>query len=86
MWGLVSRLAGVVAGMLAGAGVTLTYMLLHLGGVRAALGLGGPGLWFGIQPVSAGVFGVAASVLTIVVVSLLGRSPELSETKTIRGL
>ena len=78
--------AGVVAGMLAGAGVTLTYMLLHLGGVRAALGLGGPGLWFGIQPVSAGVFGVAASVLTIVVVSLLGRSPELSGTKTIRGL
>ena len=84
-WPRCSR-GGVVAGMLAGAGVTLAYMLLHLGGVRAALGLSGPGLWFGIQPVSAGVFGVAASVLTIVAVSLSSRSPGLSETKTIRGL
>jgi cation/acetate symporter len=44
-------------------------MLLHTAAVRAALGLGGHGLWFGIQPVSAGVFGVAASAVMILVVS-----------------
>ena len=65
--------AAVVAGMLAGAGVTLGYMLLHTATARAALGFTGPGLWFGIQPVSAGVFGVAASAAAILVVSLWPR-------------
>ncbi len=77
-WPRASR-AGVVAGMLAGAGTTLGYMLLHTAWVRAVLDLHGPGLWFGIQPVSAGVFGVAASVCAIVVVSLAGR-PQPPET------
>jgi cation/acetate symporter len=68
-WPRASR-TGVVAGMLAGAGMTLAYMLLHTATVRASLGLGGHGLWFGIQPVSAGVFGVAASAVMIIVVSM----------------
>ncbi|KQP13297.1 sodium:solute symporter [Pseudorhodoferax sp. Leaf267] len=84
-WRRCSR-AGVVASMLAGAGVTLAYMVLHMAGVRAALGLDGPGLWFGIQPVSAGVFGVAASALAIVVVSLLTVPPAVPQTNSIRGL
>nr|WP_295782556.1 VC_2705 family sodium/solute symporter [Rhodoferax sp.] len=62
--------AGAVAGMLAGLGVTVYYMAINLPAVRAALGLAGEGLWWGIQPVSAGVFGVAAGLVTAVFVSL----------------
>jgi cation/acetate symporter len=62
--------AAAIAGMLAGLGVTVTYMLLNAAGVRAALGLTGSGLWFGIQPVSAGVFGVALGAAVVWAVSL----------------
>jgi cation/acetate symporter len=47
--------------------------------VRAALGLAEQGLWFGIQPISAGVFGVAAGFAVTVLGSLLTR-PELQGT------
>ena len=63
--------AGAVAGMLAGLGVTLFYMVVNLASVRAALELQGSGLWFDIQPVSAGVFGVAAGLVVTVLISLL---------------
>jgi cation/acetate symporter len=66
--------AAAVAGMLAGVGVTIYYMLINAPSVRAALGLAGQGMWFGIQPISAGVFGVAAGLLATVLVSLLSPS------------
>jgi hypothetical protein len=52
---------GAVAGMLAGLGVAVYYLLSHVPAVRAALPgwLLADGLWFGIQPISAGVFGRA---------------------------
>ncbi len=65
--------AAAVAGMLAGLGVTVYYMGINLPAVRAMLGLAGEGLWWGIQPVSAGVFGVAAGLTTTVLVSLVTR-------------
>jgi len=65
--------AAAVAGMLAGVGVAVYYMLINAPSVRAALGLSGQGLWFGIQPISAGVFGVAAGLITTVLVSLAVR-------------
>jgi cation/acetate symporter len=65
--------AGAVSGMLAGLGVTIYYMAINLPAVRSVLGLGGSGLWWGIQPVSAGVFGVAAGLATAVVASLVTR-------------
>ncbi len=71
--------AGAVWGMLSGIGVTLYYMLSNATAVREALGLQGSGLWWGIQPVSAGVFGVAAGTLVMVVVSLLTRGRVLSQ-------
>ncbi len=71
-WRKTSR-AGVVAGMLAGVGVTVYYMLINAAPVRALLGLQGNGLWFGIQPISAGVFGVLAGVVVIVLLSLVTR-------------
>ncbi|MGV3495111.1 MAG: VC_2705 family sodium/solute symporter [Ramlibacter sp.] len=63
--------AGAVAGMLAGFGIAVYYMVAKSVGVRAALGLGGdPALWFGILPVAGGVFGVSLGVATTVAVSL----------------
>ncbi len=68
--------AGAVAGMLAGLGTTVYYMAVNLPALRSALGLAGDGLWWGIQPVSAGVFGVAAGLGATVLVSLLTRAAE----------
>ena len=70
--------AGAVAGMLTGAGVCLWYMAQHLAGPRAWLGLGEAALnsrWFGIDPVAAGVFGVPAGCLALVLVSLVTAPP-----------
>ncbi len=70
--------AGAVAGMLTGLGLTVYYMVINLPAVRVLMGLAGEGLWWGIQPVSAGVFGVAAGLVSAVVVSCFTR-PEPSE-------
>jgi len=69
--------AGAVAGMLAGLGMTLYYMIINQASVRHWLELQPDGLWFGIQPVSSGVFGVAAGLASTVLVSLLsGHRPD----------
>jgi cation/acetate symporter len=63
---------GAVAGMLAGLLVTVYYMLVNAPGVRALLKLQGESdLWFGIVPVSAGVFGIALGFAVTAVVSVL---------------
>jgi cation/acetate symporter len=55
-----------VAGMLAGPAVTIAYMVLNSPGVRHFWGLVPEGgLWWGIQPISAGVFGVPAGFVAI---------------------
>ena len=63
--------AGAMAGMLSGLGVTVYYMLVNTPSVRSLLGWAGEGLWFGIQPISAGIFGVVTGVVVTVAVSLL---------------
>ena len=68
-WPQTSRVAAV-GGMLTGLAVTLYYILVNLPSVRLALGLAGNGLWFEIQPVSAGVFGVAAGLTVTVLLTL----------------
>lgn len=73
---------GAVGGMLAGLGVTIYYMAINMPGVRALLGLAGEGLWWGIQPVSAGVFGVAAGLVTATLLSLVTR-PEPTAAATV---
>jgi len=60
-----------VSGMATGLGLTIYYMAINAAWVRSVLGLAGNGLWFGIQPVSAGVFGILAGLLVTVAVSLL---------------
>jgi cation/acetate symporter len=72
--------AGAVAGMLTGLSVTIYYMAINLPVVRAALGLAGDGLWWTIQPVSAGVFGVAAGLVGTVLISLVTRHQPLGST------
>jgi len=63
--------------MLAGFGTALYYMIAKSPTLRAAMGLAGePVLWFGIQPVAAGVFGVSLGAVMLVVVSLLRRGSE----------
>ena len=63
-----------VAGMLAGLGIAVYYMLSHVPVLRTWAGwLLADGLWFGIQPISAGVFGVPAGLIVAVVVSRITR-------------
>ena len=66
---------GAVGGMLAGLGVTVYYLTVNQPAIRQAFGLTGDGLWLGIQPVSAGLFGVAAGLLVTVALSLVS-NPE----------
>lgn len=75
LWRGTSR-TGASAGMLAGLGVTIYYMVVNAPGFRAFWGLPpGQQLWFGIQPLSAGVFGVPIGFLVTWAVSLLSRRP-----------
>ena len=67
---------GAMAGMLVGLSVTGYYMLTAHPWLRAALKLSGPPeLWWGIQPISAGVFGVPSGLAAAVLVSLLTPAP-----------
>lgn len=67
------RTSGIAAtmGMLTGLVISLFYMAINVPALRAAMNLRGDGLWWGIQPVSAGVFGVAAGLVVIVCLSLV---------------
>ena len=66
---------GAVAGMLAGLSVTMYYLLSQVDGVREVVPdmLLADGLWFGISPISTGVFGVPTGLLVTWLVSLVTR-------------
>jgi cation/acetate symporter len=72
-WSGTTRI-GAVSGMLVGLGLTLYYMAINSPVVRTTLGLHGSGLWFDIEPVAAGVFGVTAGALVTLAASLLTRT------------
>jgi cation/acetate symporter len=58
--------------MLAGLGVTVAYMAVNAPPLRALFGMDpGQTLWFGIQPLSAGVFGVPLGAAVVVIISML---------------
>ena len=69
---------GAVSGMLVGFGVCLWYLV----GTRY---LGQP-LWFGVGNISAGLFGIPAGFLTMVVVSLLTKAPSMEMQRFIDEL
>jgi cation/acetate symporter len=63
---------GAIAGMITGFVVCVAYMLQTL----PALGGSSANLWFNIAPISAGVFGVPAGFVAMIVVSLLTPPPD----------
>jgi len=78
---------GAVAGMTVGLAVTGYYMAVATPWLRASLGLQGPAeLWWGIQPISAGLFGVPAGFAAIGLVSLLTQPPEGAQLQLLEKL
>jgi cation/acetate symporter len=65
--------AGALAGMIVGIGVCAWYMGTRYEFFQRVFGLEAAAwpLWFGIQPISSGVFGMPVGLLTLVVVSLI---------------
>jgi cation/acetate symporter len=72
------RATGIAAslGMVAGLGTTLVYMVLTQPWMRSLFGVTRPVvLWWDIQPISAGVFGVPVGFAVIIVASWFTRQP-----------
>jgi cation/acetate symporter len=70
---------GASLGMLAGVGITFWYMAVNQPWLRGMFGVTGPvadTTWFGILPISAGVFGVPLGFAVIVIISLLTPAPK----------
>ena len=65
---------GAIIGMVAGLGVCMYYMVRTYPFFRD-MGVPKMDLWFGMSPISAGVFGVPVGIVTIIVVSLLTPAP-----------
>ena len=65
-----------VLGMMSGLSVTFYYMLVNQPWLRDAFGITSPvQLWWGIEPISAGLFGVPIGFVVIILVSLLTPRP-----------
>jgi len=74
-WKRANGLAASV-GMVAGVGVTFYYMVLNQPWLRGLFGVTSPiELWWGIQPISAGLFGVPVGFAVIVLLSLVTPRP-----------
>ncbi|MEY2777808.1 MAG: hypothetical protein RLY30_1906 [Pseudomonadota bacterium] len=67
---------GAVLGMISGLGITFFYMVTTQPWLRGIFGVTSPvQLWWEIQPISAGVFGVPVGFAVIIIVSLLTPAP-----------
>ncbi len=72
------RATGIAAalGMLSGLCITFFYMLVNQPWLRSTFGVTRPvQLWWGIDPISAGVFGVPVGFAVIILVSLMTPKP-----------
>ena len=70
---------GAILGMTSGLGITFYYMALTQPWLRSLFGVTSPiadNMWFGINPISAGVFGVPLGFAVIIIVSLLTPAPD----------
>jgi cation/acetate symporter len=70
---------GASLGMIAGLGTTFYYMATTQPWLRSLFGVTSPvadNIWWGIQPISAGLFGVPVGIAVIVIVSLLTAPPK----------
>ncbi|MBC7480875.1 MAG: cation acetate symporter [Rhizobacter sp.] len=78
---------GAVLGMASGLAITLYYLIRNESWLRSLFGVSAaPHLWFGIQPVSAGVFGVPTGFLVCVVISLITQAPSDAQRRFVRRL
>jgi len=69
---------GAITGMLAGLGVCFYYMSTTYPFLRDLFGITRPiaeYMWFGLNPISAGMFGLPIGMATIIIVSLLTPAP-----------
>ncbi|MBH9578175.1 VC_2705 family sodium/solute symporter [Inhella proteolytica] len=67
---------GASAGIAAGLGITFYYMVMTQPWLRSVFGVTSPvELWWGILPISAGLFGVPLGFAVIIIVSLLTPAP-----------
>lgn len=65
-----------VLGMMSGLSVTFYYMLVNQPWLRSAFGITSPvQLWWDIEPISAGLFGVPVGFVVIILVSLVTPRP-----------
>ncbi|MBX3633920.1 MAG: cation acetate symporter [Rubrivivax sp.] len=70
---------GAVLGMVFGLGITFYYMVTTQPWMRSVFGVTSPiadNIWWGISPISAGLFGVPLGFATIIIVSLLTPAPD----------
>ena len=71
---------GATAGMATGLAVTVYYMVCNEPWLRGVFAVTQPvDLWFGIQPIAAGVFGMPAGLAAMLLVSLLTPRPEAQQ-------
>ena len=62
--------------MILGLGITVYYMIMTQPWLRSVFNVTSPvELWWGIQPISAGLFGVPVGFLSIILVSLVTPAP-----------
>ena len=67
---------GASLGMVSGLGVTFYYMLTNQPWLRSTFGITSPiQLWWDIDPISAGLFGVPVGFMVIILVSLVTPAP-----------
>jgi cation/acetate symporter len=86
LWSRVHRPA-VILGMLSGLGVTIYYLMVNAPGVRHFWGLDPyDGLWWGIQPLSAGVFGVPVGFGVMILSTFLIPQPSSNSGTGDRSL
>ena len=78
---------GALCGMASGLGLTLYYLIRNEAWLRGLFGVTAPvDLWWGILPVSAGVFGVPLGFAACVLVSLVTPAPSAQARAFVRGL
>ncbi|NDA84660.1 MAG: hypothetical protein EBX94_02595, partial [Burkholderiaceae bacterium] len=74
--------AGACVGMILGLGITVYYMIMTQPWLRGVFNVTSPvELWWGIQPISAGLFGVPLGFAAIIVVRLCARVTKLLYAK-----
>jgi cation/acetate symporter len=68
---------GAIASMIGGVTLTFWYMAVNQVWLRGVFGVTDPvNLWWGIQPISAGIFGLPLAIVLMIVVSLLTPAPD----------